>query len=80
MKQNLARYNFEMAQLEAKNRHFFISYSASQLDCSSTQSNKLSGSVPKLQAGRQIANPVSAVYQSLSELVYRSEEAKSNNL
>ena len=80
MKQNLARYNFETAQLEARNRHFFISYPASQLDRSSTQSKKLSGSVSKLQTGRQIANPVSAVYQYLSELVYRIEDAKSNDL
>ena len=80
MKQNLARFNFEMAQLEARKRHFSVSYPALQLDRSGTQSKKLSGSVPELQTGRQIGNSVSTVDHSLPELAYRTEEAKSNNL
>ena len=80
MKQNLARFNFEMAQLEARKRHFSVSYPASQLDRSGTQSTKLSDSVPELLTGRQIGNSVSTVDHSLPELAYRTEEAKSNNL
>ena len=77
MKQNLARYDFGMAQLETRKRHLSISYPASQLDRSGTQSKKLSDFVPELLISRQIGNLVD---QSLPKFAYRTEGAKSNDL
>ena len=43
------------------------------------KSKKLFGLVPELLTGSQIANLVSVVNQTISELAYRREEAKSND-
>ena len=73
MKQNLARFSFGMAQLDARKKHFSVSFSALRLDRSVMQSKTLFGSVTALLTDRQRVNLVSVMNQFLSELAYRKQ-------